>query len=307
MAYNHERYIRKTLEGFVNQETTFGVEYIVHDDASSDSTAIIIREFASKYPDLIKPIYQTENQYSRGTRMLSRIQEKIDSRYTAVCEGDDYWIDNKKLQKQIDYMETHPECSLTIHNGFRLNDKTGQLKPLNPYNHEGILSMNEVLVEVGGMIPTASMVFRTEIIKRIPKETFSVPGVGDRPKRMYLATQGSVYYFHEKMSVYRTNNVNSFGGIVASNREKSYKLLKDMLDFFERFDIYTNQKYSNDIKMVKSREEYLYFIRERKYSKAAYTDYYRQYTSWRSKVKDFIKWKLPEPILDLINRLVAKL
>ena len=113
LTYNHESYIRQCLDGFVMQKTNFNFEAIVHDDASTDGTALIIKEYAEKYPDIIKPIYETENQYSKKDGSLNRIMmEHTLGKYVAICEGDDYWIDSEKLQKQVDYMEKHPECGL---------------------------------------------------------------------------------------------------------------------------------------------------------------------------------------------------
>lgn len=116
MVYNHEPYLRQCLDGFVMQQTTFPFEAIVHDDASTDDSAAIIREYAEKYPDIIKPIYETENQYSKGA--ASETGKKLDaainpsSKYIAKCEGDDYWTDPLKLQKQVDFLETHPDFIL---------------------------------------------------------------------------------------------------------------------------------------------------------------------------------------------------
>lgn len=116
MTYNHEPYIRQCLEGFVMQKTNFRFEAIVHDDASTDGTAAIIREYAEKYPDIIKPIYETENQYSKHDGSLRRIMdEACKGKYIAYCEGDDYWIDPLKLQKQVDFLEKHPEVSYSCH------------------------------------------------------------------------------------------------------------------------------------------------------------------------------------------------
>lgn len=114
-TYNHAPYIRQCLDGFVMQKTNFKFEAIVHDDASTDGTADIVREYASKYPDIIKPIYETENQYSKQDGSLSRIMNAAVSpsaKYIALCEGDDYWTDPYKLQKQVDFLETNPEYSL---------------------------------------------------------------------------------------------------------------------------------------------------------------------------------------------------
>ena len=110
-VYNHEPYIRQCLDGFVMQKTNFRFEAIVHDDASTDNSASIIREYAGKYPDIIRPIYETENQFSKKDGSLMRIiTEACHGKYYASCEGDDYWTDPLKLQKQVDYMESHPEC-----------------------------------------------------------------------------------------------------------------------------------------------------------------------------------------------------
>lgn len=307
LAYNHEKYIRKTLEGFVMQKTNFSVEYIIHDDASTDSTASIIREFEEKYPDLIKPIYQKENQYSKGVSISRNLQMQVKGKYMAFCEGDDYWTDEYKLQKQVTFMEQHTDCTLTIHNGFRLNDRTGRFKPLNPYKTRGFLSMAEVLVESGGMTPTASMVIKSDALKKMPMDVFRIPGVGDRPKRLYLATQGSAYYFDDIMCVYRTDNMNSFGGTIMRDNKKSKKLLENMLSFFDRFDKYTGFKYTDAIELAKSKEHYLYYIREKMYPEAAKTYYYRDTTTKKERVKDFIKWRTPKTILDMVNLLIDKI
>lgn len=118
MVYNHEPFLRQCLDGFVMQQTTFPFEAIVHDDASTDGSASIIREYAEKYPDIIKPIYETENQYSKHDGSLKRIMDAAmhpNSRYIASCEGDDYWIDPQKLQIQVDFLESHPDYYMSCH------------------------------------------------------------------------------------------------------------------------------------------------------------------------------------------------
>ena len=119
LVYNHEPYIRQCLEGFVMQKTNFRFEAIVHDDASTDGTAAIIKEYAEKYPDIIKPIFETENQYSKRDGSIKRIMNAhTHGKYIAYCEGDDYWTDPYKLQKQVDFLETHPEYGL-CHTAFK--------------------------------------------------------------------------------------------------------------------------------------------------------------------------------------------
>ena len=129
LTYNHEKYIRKCLDGFVMQKTNFRFEAIVHDDASTDGTANIVREYADKYPDIIKPIFETENQYSKSDGSLNRIMyEHTLGKYVALCEGDDYWTDPYKLQKQVDYLEQHDDVVCSCHRYQILYDQTNEIE-----------------------------------------------------------------------------------------------------------------------------------------------------------------------------------
>lgn len=118
-VYNHEPYLRDCFEGFVMQKTNFRFVAIVHDDCSTDNSAAIIREYERKYPDIIKPIYEKENQWSKHDGSLERIMDTtihtIGAKFIAFCEGDDYWTDPHKLQKQVEFMEAHPKCTVTFH------------------------------------------------------------------------------------------------------------------------------------------------------------------------------------------------
>ena len=123
-AYNHEKYIAKALDGFVNQKTDFRYEVIVHDDASTDGTVAIIREYEKRYPDIIRVIYQTENQYSKGIRIMDDIiYPEITGEYVALCEADDYWINDNKLQMQVDFLDRNPSYSAVTHNSIFKDEK----------------------------------------------------------------------------------------------------------------------------------------------------------------------------------------
>ena len=125
-AFNQGKYIKETLEGFISQVTTFPFIAIVHDDASTDDTSAIISAYAHNYPAIIKPIIEVENQYSKRNGSLDRIMRDAinasGAKYVAICEGDDYWNDPYKLQKQFDAMEAHPECSLSTHKVLCCNE-----------------------------------------------------------------------------------------------------------------------------------------------------------------------------------------
>ena len=109
ITYNQEKYIKDAIEGFLMQKTNFLFEIIIHDDASTDKTADIIREYQQKYPDKIRTILQKENQYKKGVRNSYTVFKEAKGKYIAFCEGDDYWIDENKLQKQVNYMEEHED------------------------------------------------------------------------------------------------------------------------------------------------------------------------------------------------------
>jgi glycosyltransferase involved in cell wall biosynthesis len=112
-TYNHEAYIAEAIEGVLMQKTSFPFELLIHDDASTDGTADIIREYEARYPDIIKPIYQKENQYSKGVCVERKfLFSRVQGKYVAVCEGDDYWTNPLKLQKQVDFLESHPDYSI---------------------------------------------------------------------------------------------------------------------------------------------------------------------------------------------------
>lgn len=125
LAFNQEKYIAQTLDGFLIQETDFPFEVIVHDDASKDRTAEILREYEKKYPLIVKPVYQTENQWSKHDGSLTRAANApLKGKYIAECEGDDYWTNPNKLQMQADFLESHDDYFAIGHN-VRIVDDNG--------------------------------------------------------------------------------------------------------------------------------------------------------------------------------------
>ena len=113
LVYNNDKFIKKCLDGILSQKTNFKFEIIVHDDASKDNSRKIIEEYAKKYPEIVVPICQDENQMSKGVRIVDEVMfPKARGKYIAFCEGDDFWIDENKLQKQFDFMEKNLDYSL---------------------------------------------------------------------------------------------------------------------------------------------------------------------------------------------------
>lgn len=198
ITYNHEKYIRDALEGFLIQKTSFPIEILIHDDASTDETVRIIKEYEAKYPDLVKPIYQIENQYSKGVKISATYNfPRARGKYIALCEGDDYWTDPLKLQKQVNFLEANPEYSLCFHNATMIyedNQESRDFRNIETREYTG----EEILKE--WTIPTASVVFRKAMYEPLNHPDFMY---GDIILFLSLAEKGKLWGSKEIMSIYR--------------------------------------------------------------------------------------------------------
>ena len=214
-VFNHEPYLRDCLEGFVIQKTNFRYVAIVHDDCSSDESAAIIREYAEKYPDIIKPIYEEENQYSKHDGSLGRIVnsavDATNAKYVAMCEGDDYWTDPYKLQKQVDILEADESlmacctnCSVVDMKGNVLEEK--RVQPVVKENKQGRYSLRDFFNQ-GHQYPTLSVLYRNTHRDEVRQKTATMrnPYMGDWTLWIALLCFGDMYYLDEVTCVYRIN------------------------------------------------------------------------------------------------------
>lgn len=247
LAYNHENYIRDALDSFLMQETTFKYEILIHDDASTDHTPDIIRDYEKRYPDIIKPIYQVENQYSKGTRISATIQyPRAQGKYIAMCEGDDFWVDAHKLQKQVDYLEAHPECALVVHASKIVSVDKELLEYNIPYKNNKLLDTNTLILGEGHMFSTNSMVFRTELTEHFPEFYLQAP-IGDYPLTIYLSLEGTVFYISDVMSAYRSGVPGSWTATEKSSILQSKINTEGIIKMLDMIDEYTNNKYEEAV------------------------------------------------------------
>lgn len=267
LAYNHEPYIRRCLEGFVMQKTNFSFKAIVHDDASTDGTASIIREYAEKYPDIIKPILENENQYSKHDGSLTKIMnEHMHGKYIAICEGDDYWIDPMKLQKQVDFLEANPECSISfckVQCVSANNMKLNQTIPFNSNIKKGIVTLADYIREEfrNGYwtFHTSSFVFRSDLLlgySKIIQNEFRKFPYGDMPILLYCLLNGNGCYISDIGSCYRMLS----GGYNSKiNTDKNFKISQErkLIYALRDFDRYTNYLYHKDVEIKIKRSNYI--------------------------------------------------
>lgn len=204
LTFNHEAYIREALEGFVRQQTDFPFVAIVHDDASTDQTAAIIREYANNFPNIILPILEKENQYSKRDDSLTKIMElalkRTGASYLALCEGDDYWTNPLKLQKQINFLESHSEYSMCFHKVEVKYEKGVKIKKI-PFQHLEDRDYSASDIMENWTVPTCSAILRTQTYNKIPKnQKFQF---GDNVLWLTCARDGKIRCLPETMSVYR--------------------------------------------------------------------------------------------------------
>lgn len=209
LVYNHEPYLRDCFEGFVMQKTNFRFVAIVHEDCSTDHSADIIREYEAKYPDIFRPIYETENQWHKTDGSLGRIMNAAinatGAKYVAMCEGDDYWTDPYKLQKQVDYMEAHPDYSMCFHRVNCLIHATGEL--LDEIIVQDMPKESTILdLAQGNYIHTPSVLFRQNKEVRDKLKSLGTCMPGDYVMWMLLAEKGKIWKMEEPMAVYRVGS-----------------------------------------------------------------------------------------------------
>lgn len=186
ITYNHQSYIKESIEGFLMQKTNFSFEIIIHDDASTDRTPEIIKDYEKKHPDLIKPIYQTENQYSKGREVFSFTLEKARGKYIAICEGDDYWTVPYKLQKQVDFLEAHPEYSACYHHVDVLDMTDGKYLRRKCKPKKYIYTQRDFFKGNKGETRTCSTLARRDCLPIEFPEWFNNVFAGDNIVRMML-------------------------------------------------------------------------------------------------------------------------
>lgn len=258
ITYNHEQFIAQTLEGFLNQQVDFGYEILIHDDASTDRTADIIRDYAQSYPELIKPVVQTDNQYSKGLRVGAVYNfPRAMGKYMAFCEGDDFWTDSLKLQQQVEYMEANPNCSLCFHTVDVVDPEgcyTGSI--VKPYPSSQLVPIEDIILGVGEYHRTCSLLARTELLRQLPDFYHHAPA-GDLALILYLASQGSVYFLDEAMSAYRAGVEGSWTSRLNESTEQQVKVRTGLLRMFAEFDRFTDYKYTDAVTRRQRRTRFL--------------------------------------------------
>lgn len=295
LVYNHDKYLRKCLDGFVMQKADFLYEVLIHDDASTDSSAEIIGEYAKRYPEIFRPIYQKENQYSKHVNIYKEfILSEIRGKYVALCEGDDYWCDPCKLQKQYWAMEKNPNCAIALHKVRRIYENGKKSDSCYPTSvvPQGVMTSQAfyelILLKEAYPFQTSSYFFKAKLRAQQFEENPPFAGdlsFGDVPMLLYMALRGDVYYEDCEMSCYRMNSIGSWND---KNGENYNKNLRENQKMLSEFDAYTDYKYTSLIQEAKTRKEFYYMQKTENYRGLLKWRYRKQFFSLGWKEKAFI-------------------
>ncbi len=266
-TYNHARYIRQTLDGFLSQKTDFDFEILVHDDVSTDGTIDILKEYAERYPDIVKPIFEAENQYSKNIPINETFNfPRALGKYIALCEGDDYWIDEGKLQAQADFMESHPDCTFCFTNGY-IEDESGvnERREFVPYyeSERPYYRAEDFRCELDkavglSFVPTASFFFPRNALERVPRCFHDkMCQHGDLKMRLFFTALGYGQYLHRFSCAYRQNVAGSaFAVWSRESAEKTAARAATVSDMLRDVDEMTKKKYTSEVSRL--RDRYLY-------------------------------------------------
>ncbi len=235
VTYNHARYIREAIDSILSQETNFTYEVLIHDDLSTDGTLEIIKEYEQKYRNKVHLYIETENQYSKGIDFITPIiRNYAHGKYIALCEGDDFWIDNTKLQIQRDALLDNPNCDMCACWGCTVTeDGKSEVSQIRPIKHDGILRTKDVILGGGQYLVSAGLFFKKDMFD----DLYGMDSL-DYSLQIRGSVKGGIYYIDKKMAVYRRYSQGSWTNAVLKNDdalEKQWKKERYLLDAFDRY------------------------------------------------------------------------
>lgn len=266
LTYNHCKFIKDALDGFLKQVTNFKYEIVIYDDCSTDGTQDILREYAKKNSSLFRLYLSEVNNYKNdsGRMFVKYLLPHARGKYIALCEGDDFWIDPFKLQKQYDVMESNADCSISFHDA-KICDMNGDIirqsqmvtnkyykYTLGRYSCEEILQLD--------FYPTASIFFRKKYLDNNIPDYFYNRTCGDLPIRITLGALGNSYCINDSMSAYRIGNPNSASGKVIRNTKAIWKTLEGHIEILKSFDEWSNRRYHATVLEVIFKKKKMQYI-----------------------------------------------
>ncbi|TYZ11920.1 glycosyltransferase [Hymenobacter lutimineralis] len=238
ITYNHEAYLAEAIEGVLRQQTTFPVRMVIGEDYSTDRTREILLQYQQRYPDRFLLLLPEKNIGVMPN--LKQVLEACTAPYIALLEGDDYWMNPHKLQRQVDFLQAHPEHSMTLHDA-EIFWQDGATPPVSFSSTKTQLQQGERdfthadVVKNGWFMPTASLVFRREPVAKLP-EWFTTVFSGDYSLHLLISRAGKVHYFPEVMSRYRMHSAGLSHNQTMNRPDQIIKKVQENEAFRQHFD-----------------------------------------------------------------------
>ena len=239
ITYNHEKYISQALESILMQKSNYDVEVVIGEDYSTDQTRKIIQEYEKKYPTIIKPIYHKEN-VGAIRNAFEFCLPKLKGKYIACLEGDDYWTDPNKIQKQVDFLENHPDYGLVHSDADYLYEKENRLvRNYNRTNNivipQGNIFFDLISPDFPMLIKTATSIIRKNIVDKHFDFRIALDRkwkLTDLPLYIEIAYYSKIHYMDESMAIYRLNEESASR---TSSAVKQYEFHKSVFDIYEYY------------------------------------------------------------------------
>ena len=243
LCYNHETTVAQAIESVLAQKTDFPFELIVHDDASTDATAEIIRGYHKKYPDVIVPVLQETNRYRTCNLAETYIAPLLRGRFVAICEGDDYWTSPDKLAKQVLAMQNDPGIAMCFHAVEEVLPN-GEARPFRPLKQTGPADPGQIVRRGGMFCPTVSLTVRRDIADLWP-DFRRAADVYDYPLQVLAANEGKVWYIDESLAAYRFQHGNSWTALRSG--ETDFTHIKNETEWLAQFSAYSGHRFDREI------------------------------------------------------------
>lgn len=295
ISYNHETYIEKCIENVLNQTTNFDFEIIISNDCSKDNTDSVIRDVIKKNnnPSNIRYYNQENNLGMVNNTVFVFKQSK--GKYIAICDGDDYWTDSLKLQKQVDFMEANNEIVFSFHGAKTLdNNSNFNTYPKNKLFKNKQIVPKDVFISRGAAYScTSSIMFQSQLIHILPNY-FTNCFVNDFPLALLAISNGEIGYLEDEMTVYRTMADNSWSAIKDKDMIFKEKKFENTMMTLRDFDEFTNHKYHTLLDNLKSLcsyqllHSYFSVVKSKKVRFDKYK-YYRKKLNLEHRIKILIK------------------
>lgn len=245
-TFNHAKFIAQTLDGILAQKTDFDFEIIVGDDASTDDNASIISNYQKRFPKIIKAFLHKKNLGPSEPRMMGGknnvafLFSKAEAKYIALCEGDDYWMNPGKLQKQVDFLDHNPDYSLVHHQMDVVYEDSSPTHKFNPENQREISTFRDLLADESWFLGTASTVFRNTIKGDFP-EWWMQTASGDLGIFILTTQHGKIKYLPQTMAAYRKHS----GGMTNIHTPENVVFLENRVKLFTDLKTYFNGRYDD--------------------------------------------------------------